>query len=123
MSAHARALRGDADAALPVSDGPFDLRRAVDALLDPEWHAAPAATFPLPEHTWLPDTQVLVARAEPGSAPGLLVAAKGGHNDESHNHNDVGTFIIALDARPLVIDAGVGTYRRRSTTTGTESGR
>ncbi|MFF1920602.1 heparinase II/III family protein [Streptomyces sp. NPDC058221] len=114
VSAHARALRGNADAALPAADGAFDLRRAVDVLLDTEWRTAPPAALPLPEHTWLPDTQVLVARAEPGTVRGLLVAAKGGHNDESHNHNDVGTFIIALDAHPLVIDAGVGTYRKET---------
>ena len=24
----------------------------------------------------------------------LFLAAKGGHNDESHNHNDIGQFII-----------------------------
>ncbi|MFJ2648163.1 heparinase II/III family protein [Streptomyces sp. NPDC087420] len=113
VSAHARALR-EPDEALPLHDEPFDLRRALDDLLDTEWHGAPPAAFPLPGHTWLPDTQVLVARAEPGSARGLLVAAKGGHNDESHNHNDVGSFIIAVDAQPLVIDAGVGTYRRET---------
>ncbi|QIQ01916.1 heparinase II/III domain-containing protein [Streptomyces liangshanensis] len=113
VSAHARALRGS-DGGLPLDEEPFDLRRALDDLLDPEWHAAPPAAFPLPGHTWLPDTQVLVARAEPGTTRGLLVAAKGGHNDESHNHNDVGSFLVALDARPLVIDAGVGTYRRET---------
>ncbi|MDX6354655.1 MAG: hypothetical protein QOF98_1558 [Streptomyces sp.] len=114
VSAHARALREGADPALPGADEPFDLRRTLDALLDTEWQVAPPAAFPLPGHTWLPDTQVLVARAEPGSGQGLLVAAKGGHNDESHNHNDVGTFIISLDTQPLVIDAGVGTYRRET---------
>ncbi|MFJ5264748.1 heparinase II/III family protein [Streptomyces sp. NPDC088387] len=114
VSAHARALLGDADAALPRPDAPFDLRRVADALLDTGWQAAPAEVFPLPEHTWLPDVEVLVARARPGDAQGLLVAAKGGHNNESHNHNDVGTFIIAVDAHPLVIDAGVGTYRRET---------
>ncbi|MFL4910198.1 heparinase II/III family protein [Streptomyces sp. MMS24-I2-30] len=114
VSAHARALRADADAALPASGAPFDLRRVADALLDTDWHAEPSAQSPLPEHTWLPDTEVLVSRARPGTSRGLLVAAKGGHNDESHNHNDVGTFIVALDARPLLIDAGVGTYRKET---------
>ena len=38
---------------------------------------------------------------------GLYLAAKGGHNDESHNHNDIGNFIVYADGRPILIDAGV----------------
>lgn len=114
VSAHARALRGGADAAIPETGGPFDLRRTVDALFDADWQTAAPAPFPLPVRSWLPDTQVLVSRAAAGTERGLLLAAKGGHNDESHNHNDVGTFIVALDARPLLIDAGVGTYRKET---------
>ncbi|MET9357232.1 heparinase II/III family protein [Streptomyces sp. NPDC006617] len=114
VTAHARALRADADAALPAPDAPFDLRRTLDALFDSGWQSAPPAAFPLPRRTWLPDTEVLVARTSAGTERGLLLAAKGGHNDESHNHNDVGTFIIALDSRPLLIDAGVGTYRKET---------
>lgn len=112
--AHARALRGDGDPVLPSQEGPVDLRRVLGALFDARWRAAPAAEFPLPAHGWLPDTQVFVARSSAGSARGLLVAAKGGHNDESHNHNDVGSFLVAVDGRPLVIDAGVGTYRKET---------
>ncbi|MFJ3421862.1 heparinase II/III family protein [Streptomyces sp. NPDC086082] len=114
VSAHARALREHAGGAVWQPGGPFDLRRALDTLLDHEWRAAPPTEFPLPARTWLPDTEVLVSRTQEGSGNGLLVAAKGGHNDESHNHNDVGTFIVAVDNRPLIIDAGVGTYRRET---------
>ncbi|WP_330281612.1 heparinase II/III domain-containing protein [Streptomyces sp. NBC_00588] len=114
VSAHARALREDTGDGPLTTAGPFDLRRTLDALLDTEWNAESPASFPLPARSWLPDTQVLVARTRAASERGLLVAAKAGHNDESHNHNDVGTFIIAVDTRPLVIDAGVGTYRRET---------
>ncbi|WP_411093382.1 heparinase II/III family protein [Streptomyces sp. 049-1] len=114
VCAHARALRGDANSSLPETGGLFDLRRVTDALFDPTWQAARPGSLPLPERSWLPDTQVLVARTTAGTERGLLLAAKGGHNDESHNHNDVGTFIVALDARPLLIDAGVGTYRKET---------
>ena len=34
----------------------------------------------------------------------------GGHDNESHNHNDVGSFIVYHDAHPVIIDIGVGTY-------------
>ena len=54
---------------------------------------------------WLADSQVMVARSD-----GWLVAAKGGNNDESHNHNDVGSFIIYRNKKPVVIDLGRDTY-------------
>ncbi len=37
-------------------------------------------------------------------------AAKGGHNRESHNHNDVGSFIVYHQNKPLLIDPSCGTY-------------
>ncbi|ASY31672.1 heparinase II/III domain-containing protein [Streptomyces sp. CLI2509] len=114
VAAHARALRGTADPVLPEDATPYDLRRVLGALLDPAWRAAEEAALPLPGQGWLPGTQVLVAREAEGTTRGLLLAAKGGHNDESHNHNDVGSFLVAVDARPLIIDVGVGTYRRET---------
>jgi hypothetical protein len=39
-------------------------------------------------------------------------AAKGGHNDESHNHNDVGSFIYYKKGRMAVCDLGAGEYTR-----------
>ena len=65
---------------------------------------------PLLRDVWLPDLQVMAARQAGGSAAGLFVAAKGGHNAESHNHNDVGQWIVYADGQPVVVDAGVGTY-------------
>lgn len=42
-------------------------------------------------------------------------AAKGGHNDEPHNHNDIGSFIIVAgdDSTPLA-DFGCAVYRRET---------
>jgi hypothetical protein len=65
---------------------------------------------PLPQDAWLPEIQVMTARDSPGSAEGFFVAAKGGHNLESHNHNDVGHYIVYVDGKPVLIDAGVGPY-------------
>lgn len=39
-------------------------------------------------------------------------AAKGGNNNEPHNHNDVGSFIIADSERQLIMDFGAGEYTR-----------
>lgn len=40
-------------------------------------------------------------------------AAKGGHNNELHNHNDVGSFILAKDGRQVLCDLGAGVYTRQ----------
>ncbi|MBO5110292.1 MAG: heparinase II/III family protein [Clostridia bacterium] len=37
-------------------------------------------------------------------------ATKGGHNGESHNHIDVGTFILARHDRQILADIGAGPY-------------
>ena len=37
-------------------------------------------------------------------------AVKGGHNDEPHNHNDIGHFIYACGTEQLLIDLGAGEY-------------
>jgi len=65
---------------------------------------------PLPGYAWLPEIQVMTARDKAGSGEGLYVAMKGGHNSESHNHNDVGHFIVYTDGEPVIIDAGVEAY-------------
>ncbi|MBQ7760973.1 MAG: heparinase II/III family protein [Clostridia bacterium] len=40
-------------------------------------------------------------------------SARGGCNGESHNHNDVGTFILAVDNDQLIIDMGGRPYTRQ----------
>ena len=65
---------------------------------------------PLYRSVWMDGIEVAVARTEGGSAEGLTLAAKGGYNAESHNHNDVGSFILYVDGQPVMVDAGVGTY-------------
>lgn len=39
-------------------------------------------------------------------------AAKGGDNDEPHNHNDIGTFILATGDNQKLFDIGAGEYNR-----------
>ena len=69
---------------------------------------------PLPRDVWLNVIEVMVARDQGGSKQGFFVAAKGGHNAESHNHNDVGQVVVFLDGKPVLIDAGVETYTRKT---------
>ncbi|WP_353720495.1 heparinase II/III family protein [Dyadobacter sp. 676] len=59
---------------------------------------------------WLPGIQLMASRT-PG---GLFVASHGGHNAESHNHNDVGDFVLYAGGEPVVIDVGFGTYTAKT---------
>lgn len=70
--------------------------------------------LPLPADVWLPGIQVMIARDKQGTTDGLFVAAQGGHNDESHNHNDVGNYIVYYNGGPVLIDVGRGTYTRKT---------
>ena len=63
---------------------------------------------------WLPDTEVAGARDKEGSSEGFFFAAKGGHNAESHNHNDLGTCVLYFDGKPCLIDIGRETYTRKT---------
>ena len=59
---------------------------------------------------WYGDNQVAVFR----NPNGWYLAAKGGSNYESHNHNDVGTGVFYIDNCPVLIDAGVATYTKET---------
>ena len=63
-------------------------------------------------HDWFPDAGILICR--PGSPDGLGVALKGGHNAEHHNHNDVGSFVVALGGATPLVDPGSEVYTART---------
>lgn len=63
-----------------------------------------------PEITVYPETQFYYLK----NKQKFFLAAKGGFNAESHNHNDAGTFSLWIDETPVLIDAGVGTYTRQT---------
>ena len=63
-------------------------------------------------HDWLPELQWMVARLDPGEQDSLVLAAKGGHNGEMHNHNDVGSVIVRSGGETLLPDLGKGRYTK-----------
>ena len=63
--------------------------------------------FSAPASSWFPGIQVMTARDK-----NFFAAAKGGHNNESHNHNDIGNFLLYRGGAPVVVDAGVEQYTK-----------
>lgn len=59
---------------------------------------------------YLPDAQWLHSRVVDGGNGTYSFAAKGGYNDEPHNHNDVGHFILHADGEAYLADLGSGEY-------------
>ena len=64
----------------------------------------------VPACTWYPETEFCYLT----NNSGWFLATKGGFNNESHNHNDAGTFSLYINITPILIDAGVGTYTRQT---------
>lgn len=64
----------------------------------------------VPACTWYPETEFCYLTNDSG----WFLATKGGFNNESHNHNDAGTFSLYINNTPILIDAGVGTYTRQT---------
>ncbi|WP_307785410.1 heparinase II/III domain-containing protein [Microbacterium hibisci] len=106
-AAHAASHRR---AGIPAATEHEGFGRLLRGITDPAWVGAEQEPSPFPRDVWLPSTEVLVARENGGTAAGLTVAVKGGHNGEHHNHNDVGSFVVASDGVPVIVDAGRPTY-------------
>ena len=94
--------------------GRYHYFRNLFALFMQDEYRKAVQDLPLPSNVWLPDIQVMVARDKEGTTKGLFLAAKGGHNDESHNHNDIGNYVVYYDGQPVLIDVGRGTYTRKT---------
>jgi hypothetical protein len=54
----------------------------------------------------------MLARYDPADPNALVLAAKGGHNQEMHNQNDVGNFVVHFGGETLIPDVGRGRYTR-----------
>ena len=63
---------------------------------------------------YLDSIQVVTSRFKSDAKKGLFFAAKGGHNAEHHNHNDVGNFIVYKNGTKFLIDSGNMQYRKET---------
>ncbi len=93
-------------AAAQVTGDIANLARAVMQLLHP---AGGAICATQEKDAWLPDLQLRTVRRG-----GVVLCAKGGHNAESHNHNDVGAFILYIDGEAQIADMGNVTYTAKT---------
>ncbi|PLK44657.1 heparinase II/III family protein [Emticicia sp. TH156] len=92
------------------SNNSFHRMRRIANLLTVAKIPAMPVTYQPGGDAWFVDIQVLTTR----SANGLYLATHAGHNAESHNHNDVGDFLIYSEGEPVIIDAGRGNYTART---------
>lgn len=92
----------------------FPFRTIWALLFERELSSASSAYTPLSD-AWLPGIQVLSARSpeDSGRTP-LFFSTKGGDNHESHNHNDVGSFVLFAGGEPVIIDPGVEQYTSKT---------
>lgn len=86
-----------------------DVFRTLEALRISDELANYTEKYKSSNFTWYPETEFCYLRNDKA-----FFAAKGGYNDESHNHNDAGTFSLWVNNTPIIIDAGVGTYTKQT---------
>lgn len=102
------------DERLPrISDNGYFTYRTLQDILGFKKDKEKRECIPYKKDIWLENLQVFCARTEE-TGEGLFVVAKGGHNNESHNHNDIGNFIVYEGAEPILIDPGVETYTAKT---------
>lgn len=89
----------------PSIESFFRPRQVWDMLAETECSRASQDDVLLPG-MYLPSVELMTAR----SKNDLFLAAHGGNNGESHNHNDVGDFTVYSKGDPVIIDVGRGTY-------------
>lgn len=83
--------------------------RLAEALRNLCWWDGQAAQMPPLNDAFLPVSGVARLVGSDG-AHTIVLAAKAGHNDEPHNHNDIGSFVVAVDGAVYLCDPGSGAY-------------
>lgn len=69
----------------------------------------PIDNFKYPEMKLLRGINICTMRKN-----GFLFSLKANHNGESHNHNDIGSFVVYFKGEPIFIDPGVDLYSKIS---------
>jgi len=98
----ARITRGESEM-LVRGETQWQLRRLF-------WRARHDEPFVPARHDWIAGLDWMIARRDPSDPDALVLAAKGGHNDENHNQNDVGNIIVHVKRESVIADPGAGRY-------------
>ena len=94
---------------IPVGEG-FEKPRRLRNLLTLKDVAEAKPNYVPVSEAWFSDIQVMTARTESG----MFLATHAGNNDESHNHNDIGDFVVYYGNEPVIIDTGRGNYTAKT---------
>jgi len=87
-----------------------DISSFLEDLYSSEEYRNSTCKYEPSKYTWYPETEFHYMSNDKG----VFVAARGGYNEESHNHNDIGSFNLYYDNLPVLIDVGVETYSRKT---------
>jgi len=115
LSAFAKMLYAEKDSYQMAKKEDFDAKsiRVMDYIrYSLEIEAEKESNFEPDNRYYLASTNVMVAKAGASAADGLFLAAKGGHNGESHNHNDMGNFIVYKNGTRFIVDSGNMEYSK-----------
>lgn len=98
---------------IPDSPGAFDMFCVFD-LDNPYAERANLSKekYTIPLRSAFEDADVYIFRSNRQN--GLSMALKGGHNDEEHNHNDLGSYVVALNGHATLLDPGGEVYTKRT---------
>ncbi|MCX5769493.1 MAG: heparinase II/III family protein, partial [Candidatus Hydrogenedentes bacterium] len=83
--------------------------RLAEVVRNLSWWDGRRPEMPPLEDAFLPASGVAKLVGSDG-AHTIVLAAKAGHNEEPHNHNDIGSFVVAVDGIVYLCDPGSGLY-------------
>lgn len=98
----------------PTDDAGTNIAEALIYTSTSDKPTSSAPALGLDIHTWFKDAGILIGRPEKGSSCLIGVALKGGNNNENHNHNDIGSYVVVRDKSPVLVDPGPETYTART---------
>ena len=100
------------DGYIPGSFG--HLNRQLPALFSLTQLQSTSPAEPLLSDFWFENLEIQGGRSVANSREGFYYAAKGGNNNESHNHNDIGNVVVYHNGHPVLIDIGAGEYTAKT---------
>lgn len=105
-------LRSFAAARMPETPDAGSLAGLLYGVLIAQLPTRDASAFGWEEYHFLRGVEWMISRVNARDPGSLVLVAKGGRNDEAHNHNDVGNFIVHLNGESLLVDMGAPIYDR-----------